>query len=85
VLIKNVVSNFYNSIKKINNFENIIKYIVDNIKKYYPELIDLSTKEKERVLYKPVEKLPRIRSIPVFENFNSIFVKNLNDLYNATN
>lgn len=55
-------------------------YLYEVIKSDYPYLLDLDTKAKEKVLYKPVEKLPRIRTTPIFEQFNEKFTKSVQEL-----
>ena len=71
----------YNDATKFNNlFSFIIKKITDN----YPQFLDLSTKAKEKILYKPVEKLYRTRTTPVFENFEQVFTENIDDILNNT-
>ncbi len=85
VLIKSVYSNFYSIINNENNFKKIISYLIDKTREKFPELLDLSTKEKERILYKAVERLPRIRTMPIFDEFNTIYSDNLTTIINATN
>ena len=71
----------YNDATKFNNlFSFIIKKITDN----YSQFLDLSTKAKEKILYKAVEKLPRGRTTPVFENFEQVFTENIDDVLNNT-
>ena len=71
----------YNDATKFNNlFSFIIRKITDN----YPQFLDLSTKAKEKILYKPVEKLYRTRTTPVFENFEQVFTENIDDVLNNT-
>lgn len=71
----------YNDATKFNNlFSFIIKKITDN----YSQFLDLSTKAKEKILYKAVEKLPRGRTTPVFENFEQVFTENIDDILNNT-
>jgi hypothetical protein len=76
-LITRIYSNIYGKLKNRDTFINIIKYIISKVTENYPDLLDLSTKERERILYKPVERLYRIRSQPVFGNFEEIFSESL--------
>jgi len=75
-MIEKIYSNMYQCIKDEESFTKIIKYLIGKISNSYSELLDTSTKEKEKILYKAVEKLPRIRVSPVFENFDTIFIDN---------
>ena len=71
----------YNDATKFNNlFSFIIKKITDN----YSQFLDLSTKAKEKILYKAFEKLPRGRTTPVFENFEQVFTEYIDDVLNNT-
>lgn len=81
-LIRKIISNYYRVLNDKDKFDKLLKYIVEKIQENYPDLIDLSTKEKERILYKPVEKLPRIRAVPVFENFDTVFIEKIDTIIN---
>ena len=65
-------------------FNNLFSFIIRKITDNYPQFLDLSTKAKEKVLYKPVEKLYRTRATPVFENFEQVFTENIDDVLNIT-
>jgi hypothetical protein len=84
-LINSVYSNLY----AYNNEELLnktIDYIIDVIKNNYPQLINLDTREKEKILYKTVDKNQRGEKI--FNDFDDYFTKNidtLNSELNATN
>jgi hypothetical protein len=73
-LINKIYSNIYSAIKDKENFEKTLQHICTIIKKDYPNLLDLDTKVKEKILYKPVEKLPRIRTTPIFDDFSTNFL-----------
>ena len=78
-ILYNLNKILYNDATKFDNlFSFIIKKITDN----YPQFLDLSTKAKEKILYKPVEKLYRTRITPVFENFEQVFTENIDDVLN---
>ncbi|MBI3501079.1 MAG: AIPR family protein [Bacteroidetes bacterium] len=72
-LINKVYSNIYLVLKNKTSFDKVLVYVTTKIKENYSGLLDLSDKEKEKILYKPVEKLKRTRATPVFENFSSVF------------
>ena len=65
-------------------FNNLFSFIIRKITDNYPQFLDLSTKAKEKVLYKPVEKLYRTRATPVFENCEQVFTENIDDVLNIT-
>ena len=65
-------------------FNNLFSFIIRKITNNYPQFLDLSTKAKEKILYKPVEKLYRTRTTPVFENFEQVFTENIDDVLNNT-
>lgn len=50
----------------------MLQYIIDKIKTSYPNLLNLKTKSDERISYKPVEKLKRTRTPPIFADFNTV-------------
>lgn len=85
-LIDKLYSNLYTSMKNRNDFVAILNYITATLRTNYPQLIDLSDKTKEKILYKPVEKLKRTRATPLFENFKTIFVSDYTTITgNTTN
>lgn len=73
-LINRIYSNISKIFKSKENFNKILAYVIKKIEDNYPNILDLSDKSKEKILYKPVEKLKRTRITPIFENFNTIFV-----------
>ena len=70
--------------KRLEALNNLFSFIIRKITDNYPQFLDLSTKAKEKVLYKPVEKLYRTRATPVFENFEQVFTENIDDVLNIT-
>lgn len=70
-IIDKIYSNLYN-LSKEDNFEKTVKHIIDIIENKYPNLINLDTKEKERILYKTVDK--NQRGEKVFNNFENNFI-----------
>lgn len=85
--IHSIANQIINNLNKILSdkfkFDSIFDFILNKIRSNYPDFLDLSTKTKEKILYKPVEKLYRIRTTPVFENFNSVFNENLDEILNS--
>jgi len=73
-LISNTISNIYPLLKTEEEFTSEISLIINIIKDKYPNLQNLTTKAKERELYKPVEKLYRTRTTPIFETFEDNFI-----------
>ena len=69
--------NIYSILKDEECFQKTLFYICKVIKEHYSYLLDLDTKVKEKVLYKPVEKLPRIKTTPIFEDFNTKFASEI--------
>lgn len=84
-LIDNVVSRLYKLMKTEENFNKILNYIKNKIASNYPDILDLSTREKEKILYKPVEKLYRTRSQPIFDNFNEMFSETIESILSENN
>ncbi|MDR2917053.1 MAG: AIPR family protein, partial [Tannerella sp.] len=81
-LIEIVHSNIYLSISNEANLVALIKYVMQKIADNYSALLDLSTKEKEKIIYKAVTQLPRIRVTPVFNNFDDIFTDDYKSILN---
>ncbi len=80
-LITNITSNIFKYLKNEDIFLKIFEYIITKIKSDYCDLLDLSSREKEKLLYKPVEKLYRTRTPqPLFENFNGVFVEDIGEI-----
>ena len=80
VIINKVYSNINRILRNQQSFDNVLEYITNNIKTNYPALLDLSDREKEKILYRPVEKLKRIRTTPIFENFQTVFTTEIETL-----
>ncbi len=78
-IINQIHSKLYAIAKSELYLKNILDYITNKIVSDYPDFMDLSSKEKERILYKPVEKIGRGRT-EIFTDFNTIFSENLEDL-----
>ena len=75
---KNIKEKLYQYGNNKESFINIIEYIINTLKNNYPELFDLDTKVKERILYKTVDKSQRGER--VFKNFRTVFDKNITDI-----
>ena len=80
-LINKIYSNLY-ILQNEGSFKKIVDYIITTIQNNYPSLNNLDTKEKEKILYKTVDKNQRGEKL--FENFESIFNKNIDDILNNT-
>ena len=81
-LINSVYSNLY----ALNN-ENILKktidYIISVVKDKYTQLTFLDTREKEKILYKTVDKNQRGERI--FEDFDTNFTKSIDEIKKEIN
>ena len=80
-LINKIYSNLY-ILQNEESFKKIVDYIIITIQNNYPLLNNLDTKEKEKILYKTVDKNQRGEKL--FENFEGIFNKNIDDVLNNT-
>ena len=80
-LINKIYSNLY-ILQNEEAFKKIVDYIITTIRNNYPLLNNLDTKEKEKILYKTVDKNQRGEKL--FENFERIFNKNIDDVLNNT-
>lgn len=83
LIINQVVSNIYKIINNKLAFNKVLDYTIVKIKASYPELINIVNKKDEKILYKPVEKLKRVRAIPVFENFQTVFTDEIDSIINS--
>lgn len=83
IIIYQITQNLNKILYEESKFNNLFVYITDKIEKHYPDFLDLSTKTKEKILYKPVEKLYRTRATPTFENFNIIFTEIIDEIINS--
>lgn len=73
IIINKIYSNLYGNIKEKDSFEKILTYIISILNNEYPLLANIDTKDKEKILYKTVDKSQRGEK--VFENFNEKFIK----------
>jgi len=71
--IEDIISNIYFIFKENNRYKLLIDYIISIVEVDYSALTNIKTKADEKILYKAVEKLKRIRTSPVFENFDDKF------------
>lgn len=76
-LINNIVSRHFKISKNETAFHSIIDYLIEIIVKDYSNLTNLDTREKEKILYKTVDKVQRGEQ--VFSNFELKFTKTLNE------
>lgn len=76
-LINDIVSMHYKLSKSEELFQKIIDYLIEVITIEYPGLLNLDTREKEKILYKTVDKSQRGEQ--VFVNFDLKFTKSLKD------
>ena len=74
----NIIAKLYKYRNEREIFIRIIEYIVITLKENYPQLLNLDTKIKERILYKTVDE--KQRGERVFKNFKTIFNTNIGDL-----
>ncbi|MDY0016674.1 MAG: AIPR family protein [Candidatus Delongbacteria bacterium] len=75
----NLINSIYSSLYKLSNeptmFKGIVKYVVGVIESSYPQLVNLNTREKEKILYKTVDKSQRGEK--VFVDFDEKFSKSI--------
>jgi hypothetical protein len=76
-LINNIVSRHFKISKNETAFHSIIDYLIEIVVKDYSNLTNLDTREKEKILYKTVDKVQRGEQ--VFSNFELKFTKTLNE------
>lgn len=81
-IIQQVKQNLNKILYEESKFNNLFVYILERIENNYSDFLDLSTKTKEKILYKPVEKLYRTRATPTFENFDEIFTETVDEIIN---
>jgi len=74
----NIMAKLYKYGQEKDIFIRIIEYIVITLKENYPQLLNLDTKIKERILYKTVDE--KQRGEKIFRNFKTIFNKNIGDI-----
>ncbi len=82
-LIDKIYSNLHYFSKDAETLGKIVDYLVEVIKNEYPILINLDTREKEKILYKTVDKTQRGEQL--FGNFDKKFTKNMRSFINGTN
>lgn len=84
--IQDIISNIYAIFKANNGYKLLIDYIISVVESDYSALTNIRTKVDEKILYKAVERLKRIRTSPVFENFDQTFTQTINEIIqNGTN
>lgn len=76
-IIEKIVSQHYKFSKNEAAFYSIIDYLVESIVENYPILTNLDTREKEKILYKTVDK--NQRGEKVFVDFDLKFTKTISD------
>lgn len=79
-MIQNIISNIYAVLKENNGYKLLINHIISVVEVDYSALTNIETKADEKILYKAVEKLKRIRTSPIFENFDDKFTLTINDI-----
>ena len=80
-LVDKICSNLY-ILQNEELFKKIVDYIIATMQNNYPLLNSLDTKEKEKILYKTVDKSQRGERL--FINFNEVFNKSIDDILNNT-
>ncbi|AFI04290.1 AIPR family protein [Helicobacter cetorum] len=81
-LINSIYSNLYQLNDK-SKMDKIVDYLIDTLKEKYPDFIDIDTREKEKILYRTVDKTQRGEQL--FKNFEENFNKNIEDIVNEIN
>ena len=76
-LISNIINNIHPLLKNKETFRTEIIGIISVLKDKYNHLLNMKNKKEERELYKPVEKLYRTRTSPLFEHFENNFINNI--------
>ncbi|NLT52740.1 MAG: AIPR family protein [Ignavibacteria bacterium] len=79
--INKINSNIFDILKNETKFNKIIIYLLDVIQSEYPLLVDLNSKDKEKILYKTVDESQRGEK--VFSNFNEKFTKSIDEIINS--
>jgi hypothetical protein len=77
-IIDAIYSNLHWVIKDKEIFGKTIKYIIEILQKDYPLLVNLDTKDKEKILYKTVDAVQRGEK--VFANFDTTFSKTIKEI-----
>ncbi len=77
-IINEVYSNINWLIKDKEVFSKALKYIIEILTKEYPLLINIDTKDKEKILYKTVDSIQRGER--VFSNFDEKFPKTIKEI-----
>ena len=81
-IISNISNRLYVLVSNYSNFEKLIKYVESRFKTNYPEFFNITDKKAERILYKNVEQLKRVRVFS-FLNFEKVFNKKFEEIIYA--
>lgn len=82
-VVSKIYSNLYQALKDKQIFEEILNYLLNILKNEYPQILDLDTKDKEKILYKTVDISQRGEKI--FKDFDDKFKKTIADFQSKKN
>jgi len=74
-----ITSNMYKIVNDEMKFKQVMDYIISKIEINYPELANIVDKKTEKVLYKHVEKLKRVR-VTIMDNFYDVFSDSITEI-----
>lgn len=80
--ISQISNRLYVLVSKYAIFEKLIKFVEHGFKTNYPDFFNIVDKKAEKILYKNVEQLKRVR-IFNFEDFDNVFNKSFDEIINA--
>lgn len=80
--ISQISNRLYVLVSKYAIFEKLIKFVEHRFKTNYPDFFNIVDKKAEKILYKNVEQLKRVR-IFNFEDFDNVFNKSFDEIINA--
>lgn len=78
-IISQISNRLYALVSNYSNFERLIKYVESCFRKNYPVFFNITDKKAERILYKNVEQLKRVRVFSL-DNFESVFNKSFDEI-----
>lgn len=79
--LNNINNQLYLIISDNNKFKKTIEYVMDIFKNKYPDFFNITDKKSEKILYRNVEKLKRVR-IASLDNFQDSFKKTIYEIIN---
>ena len=72
-------SQLYSILVDRKKFETIMEYVMDTFRNKFPEFFNIIDKKSEKILYRSVEKLKRVR-ITSMEDFQNYYNKSIEDI-----